>query len=76
MPNIDLNYDLPPSYYLPDLLAELPWPRLLSEHYDEVKPESSAWIESFNPFNAKGLRAFRACDFSTSLPAHRTSPEA
>lgn len=67
MPNTESTYDLPASYYLPDLLAELPWPRLLSEHYEEVKVESSAWIESYNPFNEKGLQAFRACDFSGSI---------
>ncbi|KXN81236.1 Delta(6)-protoilludene synthase [Leucoagaricus sp. SymC.cos] len=64
MPNTDRSYDLPESYYLPDLLAELHWPRLLSEHYEEIKAESSAWIESFNPFNQRGLEAFRAGDFS------------
>lgn len=64
MPNTESVYDLPASYHLPDLLSGLPWPRLLSEHYEEVKLESSAWIESFNPFNEKGLEAFRACDFS------------
>ncbi|KAJ3562898.1 hypothetical protein NP233_g9287 [Leucocoprinus birnbaumii] len=64
MPNVAPSYDLPSTYHLPDLLAELPWPRLLSEHYEEVRVESDAWIESFNPFNEKGQEAFRACDFS------------
>ncbi|KAJ3566265.1 hypothetical protein NP233_g7106 [Leucocoprinus birnbaumii] len=73
MPNHTASYDLPPSYHLPDLLAELPWPRLLSEHYEEVRVESDAWIESFNPFNEKGRDAFRACDF-TLLSALTYSP--
>ncbi|KAF5346490.1 hypothetical protein D9756_010111 [Leucocoprinus leucothites] len=64
MPSSAPSYDLPPTYHLPDLLEELPWPRLLSEHYEEVRVESDAWIESFNPFNEKGREAFRACDFS------------
>jgi hypothetical protein len=74
MPNSEPSYDLPESYYLPDLLAELPWPRLCSEHYEEVKVESSAWIESYNPFNEKGRTAFGACDFSESCDDDIDSP--
>ena len=50
---------------IPDILVNFPWPRNLSEHYDEAKAESSAWTGSFHPFNEKGLRGYNLCDFST-----------
>ena len=55
------------TFRLPDLLANFPWPRNLSEHYREAKAESSAWTESFHPFDEDGLRGFNLCDFSTYL---------
>ena len=55
------------GFRLPDLLADFPWPRNLSEHYHEAKSESSAWTESFHPFDEDGLRRFNLCDFSTYL---------
>ena len=54
-----------PTFRLPDLLANFPWPRNLSEHYREAKAESSAWTESFHFFDEEGLRRFNLCDFST-----------
>ena len=53
-----------PTFRLPDFLVEFPWPRNLSEHYCEAKAESSAWTESFHPFDEEGLRGFNLCDFS------------
>ena len=53
------------TFRLPDLLANFPWPRNLSEYYREAKAESSAWTESFHPFDEEGLRGFNLCDFGT-----------
>lgn len=52
------------TYTLPDLLANFPWPRRLSEHYKEAKAESSAWTESYHLFDEEGLKGFNLCDFS------------
>ncbi|THH12036.1 hypothetical protein EW146_g7845 [Bondarzewia mesenterica] len=48
---------------LADLLADWPWSRSLNPLYEEVKAESSAWVASFKPFNAKAQDAFDRCDF-------------
>ncbi|KAF8968469.1 terpenoid synthase [Flammula alnicola] len=45
------------QFTLPDLLAKFPWPRNLSEHYREAKAESSAWTESYHPFDEEDLLA-------------------
>jgi len=55
------------TFRLPDLLANFPWPRNLSEHYREAKAESSAWTESFHPFDEDGIRGFNLCDLSAYL---------
>ncbi|THH07719.1 hypothetical protein EW146_g9231 [Bondarzewia mesenterica] len=47
---------------LADLLADWPWSRSLNPLYEEVKAESSAWVASFKPFNAKAQAAFDRCD--------------
>ena len=52
------------TYTLPDLLANFPWPRSLSEHYKEAKADSSAWTESYHLFDEEGLKGFNLCDFS------------
>ncbi|KAF9444722.1 terpenoid synthase [Macrolepiota fuliginosa MF-IS2] len=52
------------TFTIPLPLARLPWTRQLSEDYAEAKAESSAWIESFKPFEGKSLEAFRSCNFS------------
>ncbi|CAA7262204.1 unnamed protein product [Cyclocybe aegerita] len=48
------------QYTLPDLLQNWPWNRHLSPYYEEAKRESSAWVESFKPFDQDGQRAFDA----------------
>lgn len=53
--------------YLPDTLAEWPWPRAINPHYAEAKEESQAWAASFNAFSPKAQHAFNRCDFSTSF---------
>ncbi|KAF8900871.1 isoprenoid synthase domain-containing protein [Gymnopilus junonius] len=60
-------------YTLPDLLAAFPWPRNLSEYYHECKAESTAWTESFKPFDEEGIKRFNKGDFSL-LAAHVYSP--
>jgi hypothetical protein len=54
----------PLQFTLPDLLANFPWPRNLSEYFCEAKAESSAWTESYHPFDEEGLKGFNLCDFS------------
>ena len=57
----------PLQFTLPDLLVKFPWSRNLSEHFLEAKAESSAWTESFHPFDEEGLKGFNLCDFSKSI---------
>jgi len=52
-----------PQYYLPDPLAQWPWPRKLSDYYTEVKPESDEWLRSFQALDAKSQRSFDLCNF-------------
>lgn len=54
----------PEMLYLPNTLADWPWPRFLNPHYDEVGHQSRQWLRSFNAFPAKAQNAFDACDFS------------
>ncbi|KAF9002134.1 isoprenoid synthase domain-containing protein [Cyathus striatus] len=51
------------KYNLPDLFANWPWQRTANPHYDEVKKETRAWIESFKIFGEKELAAFDKYDF-------------
>jgi len=51
-------------FTIPDVLANFPWKRILSECYPWMKAESSAWTESYHLFSAEGLRGFNACDFN------------
>ena len=55
------------TIFLPDILAEWPWPRRLNPYYKEAKAESEAWLESFKAFDTKAQDAFNNCDFSTSI---------
>ncbi|KDR71607.1 hypothetical protein GALMADRAFT_143861 [Galerina marginata CBS 339.88] len=52
------------QFTLPDLLTNFPWPRKLSEYYHQAKAESSAWTESYHPFDEEGLKGFNLCDFN------------
>jgi len=52
-----------PQIHLPDPLAQWPWPRKLSEHYTEVKPESDEWLRSFQALDVKSQRSFDLCNF-------------
>jgi hypothetical protein len=51
------------QFYLPDPLAQWPWLRQLNPHYTEVKPESEAWLRSFETLDAKSQRSFDRCNF-------------
>jgi len=64
MPSTTSAPTSPLQFTLPDLLAKFPWPRNLSEHFCEAKAESSAWTESYHPFDEEGLKGFNLCDFS------------
>ncbi|KAF8174884.1 terpenoid synthase [Pholiota molesta] len=61
------------QYRIPDLLRSWPWERRLSPYYVDAKRESSAWVESFHPFDQRGQKAFNACDLSTLAILYHTS---
>ncbi len=48
--------------YLPDLLAQWPWPRALNQHYDQVKPEHDEWVRSFEALDPKSQSRFDRCN--------------
>lgn len=54
----------PNQYKLPIPLANWPWQRRLNPHYVEVKAESDAWVQSFNPFEPKEQKKFDLCNLS------------
>ena len=49
--------------YLPDTMAEWPWPRMINPYYEEVTLESNAWFKSFKPFTPESQYAYDKCDF-------------
>ena len=51
------------TFHLPNPLAHWPWSRKLNPHYGEVKPESDAWLRSFETLDAKSQRSFDRCNF-------------
>ena len=51
------------QFRLPDPLSNWPWLRTLNPHYAEVKPESEAWLRSFEALDAKSQRSFERCNF-------------
>lgn len=55
------------QFFLPDTLADYPWPRHLNPHYEVVAPESSQWTESFKAFSPKAQKSFNRCDFGSSV---------
>jgi hypothetical protein len=60
-----------PQIYLPDPLAQWPWPRMLSEHYTKVKPECDTWLQSFGALDAKSQKSFNLCNFRELAPFFR-----
>ncbi|EGN95075.1 hypothetical protein SERLA73DRAFT_187364 [Serpula lacrymans var. lacrymans S7.3] len=51
-------------FRFPDTMSNWPWTRQISPFYESVKAESSAWVESFKPFDERTQKAFNRCDFS------------
>ncbi|KAK0200178.1 terpenoid synthase [Desarmillaria ectypa] len=49
-------------FRIPDTLIYWPWPRRINPHYDEVKPVSEAWFQSFKAFEPEAQRAYDRCD--------------
>jgi hypothetical protein len=56
------------KYYIPDILENWKWPRVINPHFQEVKAASAAWARSFGAFSPKAQDAYDRCDFSTSGP--------
>ena len=52
------------QFKLPLALARWPWERRLVSHYLEVKAESDAWVQSFQPFEPEEQRKFDLCNLS------------
>ncbi|KAG1768062.1 terpenoid synthase [Suillus placidus] len=52
----------PKMIYLPDTMANWPWPRAINPHFEAVKIEADAWLHSFKPLNPKTLDAFDKCN--------------
>ena len=49
--------------YLPDTMADWPWPRAINPHYKEIGAESDSWFKEFKPFTERSQYAFDKCDF-------------
>jgi len=53
--------------YLPDTMANWPWPRAISPHHEEVKAESDVWFESFKAHNPRSQLATNKAKFGRRL---------
>ena len=51
------------SIYLPDTLAQWPFPRRINPHYDTVSTQSATWARNFGAFGIRAQKAFDKCDF-------------
>ncbi|KAG6825478.1 hypothetical protein H0H92_003608 [Tricholoma furcatifolium] len=51
------------TLYLPDCMANWPWPRAIHPHYEEVSAASNAWFHGFKAFTPRSQIAFDKCDF-------------
>jgi hypothetical protein len=58
---------IPREIYLPDPLAQWPWPRTLNPHLADVKPQSDAWVRAFEAIDSKSQKAFDSCNFGELL---------
>jgi Delta6-protoilludene synthase len=54
----------PERFYIPDTLANWPWPRAINPAYEECKKESAAWCAKYGAFSPRAQKAFDLCDFS------------
>lgn len=48
----------PKLIYLPDTMANWPWPRAINPHYEAVKIEADAWYHSFKTMDPESLTVF------------------
>ncbi|KAI9443651.1 terpenoid synthase [Lactarius indigo] len=53
-----------PQFRLPNLLAQWPWPRVLNEHYAEVKAQFDEWVHAFEALDTKSQKLFDRCNFA------------
>nr|8H72_A Chain A, Delta(6)-protoilludene synthase K435DRAFT_659367 [Dendrothele bispora CBS 962.96]8H72_B Chain B, Delta(6)-protoilludene synthase K435DRAFT_659367 [Dendrothele bispora CBS 962.96] len=54
----------PTRFFIPDTLANWPWPRALNPAYEQCKADSAAWCEKYKAFSPKAQKAFNLCDFN------------
>ncbi|KIK17354.1 hypothetical protein PISMIDRAFT_111694 [Pisolithus microcarpus 441] len=54
-------------FYLPNTMANWPWPRRINPFFEQVKVEADEWFRSFNALSPKSLKAFEKCDFAEHL---------
>ncbi|KAG1857995.1 isoprenoid synthase domain-containing protein [Suillus tomentosus] len=52
----------PKMIYLPDTMANWPWPRTINPHFEDVKAEVDASIRGFKALSPESRAAFTKCD--------------
>ncbi|KAG1752168.1 isoprenoid synthase domain-containing protein [Suillus lakei] len=50
--------------YLPDTMANWPWPRAINPHFEDVKAEVDASFRDFKALSPESQEAFDKCDFA------------
>ncbi|KAI0284091.1 terpenoid synthase [Russula brevipes] len=58
------------KYYIPDILENWKWPRVINPHFQEVKAASAAWARSFGAFSPKAQDAYDHLLASLAYPLH------
>jgi len=53
----------PKMIYLPDTLANWPWPRAINLYFEDVKAEVGASFRDFKALSPESQEAFDKCDF-------------
>ncbi|KDR68480.1 hypothetical protein GALMADRAFT_78470 [Galerina marginata CBS 339.88] len=48
---------VPIQYFIPDFVANFPWPRQLNKNYLEVEAETTDWTDSYHLFEEESLKA-------------------
>lgn len=48
--------------YLPDTMANWPWPRAINPHHEEVKAAANAWFQTCGVFTPKSQHVFEKYD--------------
>ncbi|KDQ62253.1 hypothetical protein JAAARDRAFT_453389 [Jaapia argillacea MUCL 33604] len=49
--------------YIPDTMANWPWPRKTNSFHEQVAQESNVWIHGFKAFTERSQQAMDKCDF-------------